>query len=139
MSVPGWARVLSGMCSPGRGHGDSERDLRRKGRGYDFVHEGPYDENVDVWKQVTLIGGGADVVTVRAADASDYVRGMSWGDGYVSKDCSDLSGVNSGCDRGGHGRSCGEFLFQHLPYKIHKFTNTRGGIIIYFALIYSIL
>jgi len=34
---------------------------------------------------------------------------------------------------------CGEFLSQHLPYKIHKFANTRSGIVIYFTLMYSIL
>jgi hypothetical protein len=104
-----------------------------------YVHEGTYIENVDVNKRVTLIGDGADVVTVRAADTSDYILERSWGDGPVSKDCSDFSGVNSGCDRGRHGRSFGEFLFQHLPYKIHEFTNTRGWIVIYFALMYSIL
>ena len=38
-----------------------------------YVHAGTYDENVDVDKRVTLIGDGADVVTVRAADAEDYV------------------------------------------------------------------
>jgi pectin methylesterase-like acyl-CoA thioesterase len=26
-----------------------------------YVHEGTYVENVDVWKQITLIGDGADV------------------------------------------------------------------------------
>ena len=36
-----------------------------------YVHAGMYVENVDVDKQVTLIGDGADVVTVRAADAAD--------------------------------------------------------------------
>jgi parallel beta-helix repeat protein len=38
-----------------------------------YVHAGTYVENVDVWKRVTLIGDGADVVTVRAADATDHV------------------------------------------------------------------
>jgi parallel beta-helix repeat protein len=35
---------------------------------------------VDVWKQVTLIGDGADVVTVRAADVGDHVFNvtMDW-------------------------------------------------------------
>jgi parallel beta-helix repeat protein len=37
------------------------------------VDAGTYIENVDVDKRVTLIGGGADVVTVRAADAGDHV------------------------------------------------------------------
>jgi len=64
---------------------------------------------------------------------------MSWGGGHVSKDCNGFSGVNSSCDRGGHGRSCGESLFQHLPGKVHKFTNTRSGIVVYFALMYYIL
>jgi parallel beta-helix repeat protein len=38
-----------------------------------YVHAGTYVENVNVWKRVTLIGDGADVVTVRAADAEDHV------------------------------------------------------------------
>lgn len=38
-----------------------------------YVHEGEYCENVDVWNRVTLVGDGADVVTVRAADAEDHV------------------------------------------------------------------
>jgi parallel beta-helix repeat protein len=38
-----------------------------------YVHAGMYDENVDVWKRVTLEGAGADVVTVRAGDAEDHV------------------------------------------------------------------
>ncbi len=44
-----------------------------------YVHEGTYDENVDAWKRVMLIGDGADMVTVRAANASDYIPGMSGG------------------------------------------------------------
>jgi parallel beta-helix repeat protein len=38
-----------------------------------YVHAGEYCENVDVNKRLTLIGDGADVVTVRAADAEDHV------------------------------------------------------------------
>ncbi len=38
-----------------------------------YVHEGTYVENVDVGKRLTLVGDGADVVTVRAADAGDNV------------------------------------------------------------------
>ncbi len=38
-----------------------------------YVHAGMYDENVDVWKRLTLTGDGADVVTVRAEDATDHV------------------------------------------------------------------
>ena len=38
-----------------------------------YVHAGTYIENVDVWKQVTLIGDGADVVTVQAASSNDHV------------------------------------------------------------------
>ncbi|RLG39883.1 MAG: hypothetical protein DRO01_04920, partial [Thermoproteota archaeon] len=34
---------------------------------------GTYVENVDVYKRITLSGDGADVVTVRAADAGDHV------------------------------------------------------------------
>ncbi|CAD7769264.1 hypothetical protein FHEFKHOI_00572 [Candidatus Methanoperedenaceae archaeon GB50] len=37
------------------------------------VRGGTYVENVDVDKQVTLIGKGADEVTVRAASTSDHV------------------------------------------------------------------
>ena len=38
-----------------------------------YVHAGTYIENVNVDKRLTLIGEGADVVTVRAADAGDHV------------------------------------------------------------------
>ena len=39
-----------------------------------YVHEGTYVENVDVDKErLTLIGDGANVVTVQAADAADHV------------------------------------------------------------------
>jgi len=38
-----------------------------------YVHAGTYVENVDVDKTLTLIGDGADVVTVQAADAGDHV------------------------------------------------------------------
>jgi len=38
-----------------------------------YVHAGLYYENLDVGKRLTLIGDGADVVTVRAAEASDHV------------------------------------------------------------------
>ena len=31
------------------------------------------------------------------------------------------------------------FLFQYPPYKIHKFTNTDGWIIVYFAFLHPIL
>ncbi len=49
------------------------------------VASGTYHENVDVWKRVTLIGAGADVVTVRAADVSDDVF-------YVTADWVNISG-----------------------------------------------
>ena len=38
-----------------------------------YVHAGLYYENLNVDKRLTLIGDGADVVTVRAADTSDHV------------------------------------------------------------------
>ena len=38
-----------------------------------YVHAGEYVENVDVDKRVTLVGDGADVVAVRAADAEGHV------------------------------------------------------------------
>ncbi|MEA1906904.1 MAG: NosD domain-containing protein, partial [Euryarchaeota archaeon] len=38
-----------------------------------YVHAGEYCENVGVGKRLTLIGDGADVVTVRAADAGGHV------------------------------------------------------------------
>ena len=38
-----------------------------------YVHAGTYVENVDVWKRLTLIGDGADVVTVQAASSNDHV------------------------------------------------------------------
>jgi len=63
-----------------------------------YVHAGTYDENVDVDKRVTLIGDGADVVTVRAADEGDHVFN-------VTADYVDISGFNvtgaTEWDRGG--------------------------------------
>ncbi|HDN65463.1 MAG TPA: PKD domain-containing protein, partial [Methanosarcinales archaeon] len=38
-----------------------------------YVYNGSYNENVDVYKRITLIGEGADVVTVTAASAEDHV------------------------------------------------------------------
>ena len=38
-----------------------------------YVHAGEYCENLDVNKQLTLIGDGANVVTVTAADVRDHV------------------------------------------------------------------
>ena len=38
-----------------------------------IVRDGTYHENVDINKQLTLIGEGADVVTVHAASSSDHV------------------------------------------------------------------
>ena len=49
------------------------------------VRSGTYVENVDVNKRLTLIGDGADVVTVRAVDASDHVF-------EVTADWVDISG-----------------------------------------------
>jgi len=42
-----------------------------------YVHAGTYVENVDVDKRITLIGDGADVVTVRAADDSSDANYLS--------------------------------------------------------------
>jgi len=63
-----------------------------------YVHAGTYVENVDVYKRVTLIGDGADVVTVRAADAGDHVF-------EVTALCGHL-GVHS--DRGNGLCECGD-------------------------------
>ncbi len=49
------------------------------------VDAGTYVENVDVYKRLTLLGKGADVVTVRAADAADGVF-------YVTADWVNISG-----------------------------------------------
>jgi M6 family metalloprotease-like protein len=48
------------------------------------VRSGTYVENVDVNKQLTLIGEGADAVTVQAANAGDHVFevGANWVDIY---------------------------------------------------------
>jgi len=37
-----------------------------------YVHAGTYVKNVNVWKRVTLIGDGADAVTVRAMDFNSH-------------------------------------------------------------------
>ena len=38
-----------------------------------YVWNGSYTENVNVYKQLTLVGDGADVVTVTAVDSGDHV------------------------------------------------------------------
>jgi len=38
-----------------------------------YVHEGTYVENVDVDKRITLIGGGADAVTVEVESRKNHV------------------------------------------------------------------
>jgi parallel beta-helix repeat protein len=38
-----------------------------------YVWNGSYTENVNVYKRLTLVGDGADVVTVTAADSGDHV------------------------------------------------------------------
>jgi len=65
-----------------------------------YVHAGTYDENVDVDKRVTLIGDGADVVTVRAAGVGDHVFNVTAD--YVS-----ISGFNvTGATEWGRGGIC---------------------------------
>ena len=50
-----------------------------------YVHAGAYIENLNVGKRLTLVGDGADVVTVTADDASDDVL-------YVTADWANISG-----------------------------------------------
>jgi parallel beta-helix repeat protein len=49
-----------------------------------FVWNGSYVENVNVYKRLTLVGEGADVVTVTAADSGDHVF-------EVTVDCVNIS------------------------------------------------
>ncbi|MEA1865918.1 MAG: NosD domain-containing protein [Euryarchaeota archaeon] len=62
------------------------------------VASGTYRENVDVDKRVTLIGDGADVVTVRAADAGDHVFEVTAD--YVSISGFMATGATGGCVSG---------------------------------------
>ncbi|MHC1575664.1 MAG: hypothetical protein ACXQTY_07700 [Candidatus Methanogasteraceae archaeon] len=57
------------------------------------VHAGTYVENVDADKErLTLIGDGADVVTVRAVDAGDHVFEVT--EGWVNVSGFTVDGVN---------------------------------------------
>ncbi len=53
-----------------------------------YVHAGTYVENVNVYKQLTLEGDGADVVTVRAESRNDHVF-------EVTADYVNISGFNA--------------------------------------------
>ena len=64
------------------------------------MHKGTYVENVDVDKQVTLIGDGADVVTVRAANVGDHVFGVTAD--YVKIGGFTVTGTTGSCKAGIH-------------------------------------
>ncbi|CAD7774989.1 MAG: Periplasmic copper-binding protein (NosD) [Candidatus Methanoperedenaceae archaeon GB50] len=86
-----------------------------------YVHEGTYVENVDVGKRLTLIGEGADEVTVQAADASDHVFN-------ITADWVDISGFTvTGTTGGG---KAGIYL-HHVEYcniSNNNALNNRNGI-----------
>jgi len=84
-----------------------------------IVYAGEYVENVDVDKSITLEGEGADVVMVRAADASDDIF-------YVTADYVNISGftVTGATD------SYGIFLYwsDHNTLQSNTASNNRYGI-----------
>jgi parallel beta-helix repeat protein len=59
------------------------------------VDAGTYVENVDVYKRLTLIGEGVDVVTVQAADAADHVFEVTVN--YVNISGFTVTGTTGGC------------------------------------------
>ncbi len=87
-----------------------------------YVHAGAYVENADVWKRVTLIGDGADVVTVRAADAWDNVF-------YVTVDWVNISGftVTGATQRSG----IHLYYVDHCDISDSIASNNRYGITLY--------
>lgn len=72
-------------CVSGRGNAGSGCDWRRSGWGYDLCACRDACRQCKYGKMLTLVGDGADVVTVEAADASDYVYMRSWGDDMYRK------------------------------------------------------
>ena len=86
-----------------------------------YVHEGTYDENVDVGKRLTLIGDGADVVTVTAEDAEDHVFD-------VTVDQVNISGFTVTGATGGH--DVGIYLINadHCNIYDNNISNNEYGI-----------
>ena len=114
-----------------------------------YVHEGEYCENVDVWKRVTLVGDGADVVTVRAASCGDHVFDvtMDWvnilgftvtgatssfreGIHLDSVNCCNISNNNASNNNGGIG-----LWYSSNNILANNIANSNGmyGILLYYS------
>jgi len=86
-----------------------------------YVYNGSYNENVDVNKRITLIGEGADAVTLTAASADDHVF-------YVATDYVNISGfmVNGATETGKAG-----IYLENADYcniSNNKASDNRNGI-----------
>jgi len=69
-----------------------------------YVHAGTYVENVDVDKRITLIGDGANVMTVTAADAGDHVFEVT----------ADYVGISGFTATGATGSASGGIYLSHV-------------------------
>ena len=89
-----------------------------------YVYNGSYNENVDVDKQLTLVGEGADVVTVTAASSNDHVFRVTIN--YVN-----ISGFTA---TGATGTNCrGIYLYyvQHCKISENNASGNYYGIDLY--------
>ena len=95
-----------------------------------YVHAGTYVENVDVDKRVTLIGDGADVATVRAADASCPAFEVQWVD-YVNISGFAVTGATERLWCGWSGNNAGIYLryANHCNISGNNASNNRCGIL----------
>ena len=91
-----------------------------------YVHAGTYVENVNVDNRVTLIGDGADVVTVRAADAGDHVF-------EVTADWVNISGFTVTGARDGYRAGIQIYNADRCKIFDNNASNNCYGIFLYFS------
>ena len=92
-----------------------------------YVHAGTYVENVDVDKErLTLIGDGADVVAVRAADAADHVF-------EVTADWGCISGFAVAGATGGYASGIQLGGVDHCSISDNDASGNRDGIYLYYG------
>jgi len=88
------------------------------------VRSGTYIENVNVYKQLTLIGDGADVVTVWAEDESDHVFEVTVS--YVNISGFTVTGATTSYRSGIH-----LFYADHCTIADNNASNNSHGIYLY--------
>jgi len=89
-----------------------------------YVYNGTYSENVDVDKQLTLVGEGADVVTVTAANPNDHVFCVTTN--YVN-----ISGFTATGATGTNSRGIYLHQVQHCKISENNASGNYYGIVLY--------